>query len=74
MTTVEVNILADEDQDFVITILNALARKHIIEFDHPNSFPAEGPKLSDAELADRVSHSEQRKRFSADEARARLGL
>lgn len=74
MTTVEVNILADEDQDFVMTILNALAQKHIIEFDRTDSFSAEGPRLSNDELASRINTSEQGKRYSFDEAKAKLGL
>lgn len=74
MTTVEVNILADEDQDFVMTILNALAQKHIIEFDQTNPFPIEGPKLTDNELIERIKESEKGKRYSFEEAKAKLGL
>ncbi|GAB4027711.1 hypothetical protein [Spirosoma gilvum] len=58
MTTIEVTVLADEDQDFVMNILNALAQKHIIEFDRTDSFPAEGPTLTHGELEDRILTSE----------------
>ena len=74
MTTIEVTVLADEDQDFVMTILNALAQKHIIEFDHTNSFPAEGPTLTKDELRGRIHKSEQGKRYSFEETKAKLGL
>ncbi|SOD89230.1 hypothetical protein [Spirosoma fluviale] len=74
MTTVEVNILADEDQDFVMSILTALAQKHIIEFDRPDSFSAEGPDLTDHELVNRIQKSEQGTRYSFEEAKAKLGL
>lgn len=74
MTTVEVSILADEDQDFVMTILNALAQKHIIEFDQTDSFPVEGPTLDIDALRSRISESEQGKQYSFEEAKAKLGL
>ncbi|WP_020594767.1 hypothetical protein [Spirosoma panaciterrae] len=74
MTTIEVTVLADEDQDFVINILNALAQKHIIEFDRTNSFPAEGPILTHDELNERILKSEQSKHYSFEEAKAKLGL
>ncbi|GAB4021910.1 hypothetical protein [Spirosoma koreense] len=74
MKTIEVNILDDEDQDFVMSILNALAQKHIIEFDRADSFPAEGPQLSDKELIDRIRISERGQPYSFEEAKARLGL
>lgn len=74
MTTIEVNILADEDQDFVMSILKALAQKHIIEFDHAESFPVEGPELSNTELISRINESERGKRYSFEEAKAKLGL
>lgn len=74
MTRVEVSILADEDQDFVLTILNALAQKHIIEFDQTDSSPAEGPTLTTEALRSRISESEQGKRHSFEQAKAKLGL
>ena len=57
-----------------MTILNALAQKHIIEFDQTDSFPAEGPTLTTDALRSRVSESEQGKRYSFEEAKAKLGL
>lgn len=74
MTTIEVTVLADDDQDFVVTILDALARKHIIEFDHTNAYPAEGPILTNDNLVERVRKSEAGTQYSIDEAKARLGL
>lgn len=74
MITIEVNILADEDQDFVMTILNALVQKQIIEVDQPDAFPPEGATLSTDELIGRVRKSESGKQYSVEEAKAQLGL
>ncbi|KAB7733067.1 hypothetical protein F5984_03775 [Rudanella paleaurantiibacter] len=59
MTTIEINVLAHEDEEFVINILTALAQKQIIEFDLVDSFPAEGPPLTEADLLTRLDKAEQ---------------
>lgn len=74
MTTIEVNVLADDDQEFVVNILTALAQKQIIEFDLVDSFPAEGPTLSNGDLIARLDKAEQGKSFSLEQAKAILGL
>jgi hypothetical protein len=74
MTTIEVNVLADDDQEFVVNILTALAQKQIIEFDLVDSFPAEGPRLSNGDLIARLEKAEQGKSFSLEQAKAILGL
>ena len=57
-----------------MTILNALAQKHIIEFDQTDSFPAEGPMLTNDALRSRISESEQGNQYSFEQAKAKLGL
>ena len=74
MTTIEVTIVADDDKEFVINILDALAQKQLIEFDQIESFPVEGPELSNADLIARVNKSERSKRYTYEEAKAKLGL
>ena len=74
MTTIEVNILADDDQEFVVNILTALAQKQIIEFDLMDSFPAEGPLLSRDDLVARLEKAERGKSHSLEQAKAILGL
>jgi hypothetical protein len=74
MTTIEVNILADDDQEFVVNILTALAQKQIIEFDLMDSFPAEGPPLSQDDLIARLEKAEKGQSYSLDQAKAILSL
>ena len=75
MTTIEVTILADDDdQEFVVNILTALAQKHLIHFDFADSFPAEGPELTTNDLATRIDKAESGRRYSYEEAKAKLGL
>lgn len=74
MTTVEVNILADDDQEFVINILNALAQKQIIDFALVNQLPNQLPQLTSNDLIARVNRAEQGRSYSAEEALKYLSL
>ncbi|AQG79963.1 hypothetical protein [Spirosoma montaniterrae] len=74
MKTIEVTVLADNDEAFVVNILNALAQRQLIEFDLIESFPAEGPMLTDDELTNRLQKAETGKTYSYEEALRRLNL
>lgn len=74
MTTVEVNILAGDDQEFAISILNALAQKQIIDFALVNQLPDQLPQLTNNDLVARLNRAGQSRSYSAEEALKYPGL
>ncbi len=75
MTTLEVNILIDSDEPFVMSILNAMAEKNLIRVNTPDeSLVRPGSPMSVKRLNQFIDRSERSGRISADDAKARLGL
>lgn len=74
MTTLEIAIPSDTDELFVMTILNALAEKKLIQLNPLASIVRLGSPLSVARLNEYIDQSEQSGRVSIDEAKMRLGL
>jgi hypothetical protein len=74
MRTIEVNILADDDEEFVMNILNALAKKRIIEINRIKDVTRPGKPMTTEELNRLIEESEQSRSYSVEEAKAMLGL
>lgn len=72
MRTISVNILAEDDEEWVLGLLNGLAQKRIIAID--DVYPAEGDQLRTEDLISRVDKAERGRSNSAEEAKALLGL
>ena len=74
MRTIEVNILADDDEEFVMNILNALAKKRIIEINRIKDVTRPGKPMTTEELNRLIEESEQSRSYSVEEAKVMLGL
>ncbi|GAB3316780.1 hypothetical protein GCM10027299_07440 [Larkinella ripae] len=74
MRTIEVNILADDDEEFVMNILNALAQKRIIAINTPKETVRPGKPMTVNELNWMIDESEQSRSYSVEEAKAMLGI
>jgi hypothetical protein len=74
MRTIEVSILADDDEEFVINILNALAQKRIIGINMHKDVVRPGKPMTSEELNRLIDESEQSRSYSVEEAKAMLGL
>lgn len=74
MRTIEVNILADDDEEFVMNILKALAQKQIIEINTHTGAVRSGKPMTTNELNRLIDESEQSRSYSVEEAKAMLGL
>ncbi len=74
MTTLEIAIPSDTDELFVMTILNALADKKLIQLNPLASIVRPGSPLSVARLNEYIDQLEESGRVSIDEAKMRLGL
>ncbi|RRA99771.1 hypothetical protein [Larkinella rosea] len=74
MRTIEVNILADDDEEFVMNILNALAQKRIIEINLHKDVIRPGKPMTTGELNRLIDESELSRSYSVEEAKAMLGL
>lgn len=74
MRTIEVNILADDDEEFIMNILNALAQKQLIEINVHKSAVRPGKPMTAEALNRLIDESEQSRSYSVEEAKAMLGL
>lgn len=74
MRTIEVSILADDDEEFVMNILNALAQKRIIEINLHKDVIRSGKPMATDELNRLIDESEQSRSYSVEAAKAMLGL
>jgi hypothetical protein len=75
MTTLDVTILADSDEPFVMSILSAMAEKNLIRVNTPETPMIQpGSPMSVARLNQLVDKSERSGRVSVEESKTRLGL
>ena len=73
MKTYTLDILQAADEEMVTTILEALARRAVIQFSAAQPWHSR-PPASAQELEDRITAADQQPRISFAEARQRLGV
>jgi hypothetical protein len=75
MTTLDVTILTDTDEPFVMSILNAMAEKKLIQLNNSlSSVIRPGSPMTVAALNTLIDKSEQSGYVSVEDAKKRLGL
>jgi hypothetical protein len=75
MTTLDVTILADSDEPFVMSILGAMAEKKLIRVNATDvSIVRPGSPLSVAQLNQQIEKSERSGRVSVEDAKKQLGV
>ena len=73
METYTLDVLQAADEEMVTTILEALARRAVIQFSVAQPWHFR-PPASAKELEDRITAADQQPRISFAEARQRLGV
>lgn len=75
MTMLDVTILTDNDEPFVMSILNAMAEKNLIQLSNPlTSVVRPGSPMTVAVLNALIDKSERSGYVSVEDAKKRLGL
>lgn len=74
MSTLTLKILDDRDEEFVMNILVALAKKRIIEVPTRDPFLMPGTPMTEEQLSARVNEARQTRPLSVEEVKTRLGL
>lgn len=74
MSILTLKILDDRDEEFVMTILNALTQRQIIEVSTKDSYLLPWEPVTVEQLNARIEKAERTPRVSIEEARTRLGI
>lgn len=74
MRTIEVDIISDQDEELILSVLRAFEQQHRVSLKEKNTAYLPGKPFTESEFDQVIEKAQSSRKYSYEEAKAFLGL